>query len=79
MLMFEKYGVPADGFAPDFKGERPPTAEKGRSGTIVPDLGPNQLYWLRNDLKIFADANRRVEEVKAHAAEVASRIEVKAS
>lgn len=65
--MFEKYGVPASGWAP---GVTRPTTE--RSGTLVNDLGPNQLHWLRNDMKIFADANRRAEQVKAHTAEVAA-------
>lgn len=67
--MFKQYGVPSDGFAPDFKGARP---SRERSGTLVPDLGPRQLYWLRHDMKVFADANRRVEEVRAHSAEVAA-------
>lgn len=58
MTGFEQYGVPGDGWARDYAGERPSLK---RSGTLVPDLGPNQLAWLRRQ-EVFFDANRRALE-----------------
>lgn len=61
MTPFTAYGVPADGWAPSYKGPRPSTT---RSGTCVNVLGPNQLAALKARDTIFADATRRVEEME---------------
>ena len=61
---------PADGWAADYKGEKPSLT---RSGTLVADLGANQRAWLSNH-PIFRDAARRVQEVAAHSKAEAKRL-----
>ena len=63
MTGFEKYGVPADGWAAG-AGPRPSRTPSGTRA--VPDLGPNQLAWLRQK-EVFFDANLRALESRGGA------------